>query len=654
MSETTALLRQENKEDRLDDIAWITQREGLMRSAREGWRQEWDLCDEQYEAYSTFDVDGKIIYNSPVEKDLVEFATGHYANKMNYNVVPTQDQDVQQTESAKHILDFYLDRGNFYEEKRKWDQDRAKYGFAILFCGMTMERDVMYNVDPDQKLKPQVGNGYYNNKYVEVHRESWDFSPKNVPIRNFFIDEKAMNQPDFEKAEDCIMMGNVAKDTVLRRWRGVPGFKNKQLDGLEPIASDDPEYGKDTIKGRIMLWYYFNRITKDYIIVANRTEVLYKGKYIYRDGRLPFATAQFYPNNAHMYSEGICKRIRSAKGYKNNMMQYSLDGARLNSSKLITLGRGNSPTDGEMYVAPGEMNMAEFSGGLENVGYIDTKVDINSTLNMLNVISDEMRQDSGFDIRATFEAPATTLGQTEIIEENKQIRQRSFDQTRAIAIDKALTMCLRNIADFAPSVEAKKIETVDADGNKVKDIYKYPLIRIKDVKIKKKGTKVIFEEDMGKYGFYEFKPKSISGELIVKVITPATQNKTLKAIEKNKFNEMVQNMNMIAQFYGPEEMAKVFPPQEMATEMKKVYGYDTGGDYYAMNKKDEINEENARKMRELQKDIALTSPTANNEEQAMQSAARPSGAPSGIGNAEETGPIPTASAEGTDEPIPAL
>ena len=65
----------------MDDIAWITQREGLMRSAREGWRQEWDLCDEQYEAYSTFDVDGKIIYNSPVEKDLAEVSNGTISKK---------------------------------------------------------------------------------------------------------------------------------------------------------------------------------------------------------------------------------------------------------------------------------------------------------------------------------------------------------------------------------------------------------------------------------------------------------------------------------------------------------------------------------------------------------------------------------------------
>lgn len=77
-------------------------------------------------------------------------------------------------------------------------------------------------------------------------------------------------------------------------------------------------------------------------------------------------------------------------------------------------------------------------------------------------------------------------------------------------MDKALTMCLRNIADFAPVVMASKVEMTTKDGKKASTRYQYPMIRIKDVKVSKKKGNLVFEEDMGKRGFYEFAPKTLS------------------------------------------------------------------------------------------------------------------------------------------------
>ena len=64
----------------------------------------------------------------------------------------------------------------------------------------------------------------------------------------------------------------------------------------------------------------------------------------------------------------------------------------------------------------------------------------------MEVINAEIRQDTWEDPRAGFEAPEDTLGQTEIVEENKTIRVKSIHESRDIALDKALTYTLQNIA----------------------------------------------------------------------------------------------------------------------------------------------------------------------------------------------------------------
>lgn len=55
----------------------------------------------------------------------------------------------------------------------------------------------------------------------------------------------------------------------------------------------------------------------------------------YPDGKLPFVVAQHYPRNNCIYGIGIPRKVRMSKAYKNNMMQYAMDGAKLSSGRLI-------------------------------------------------------------------------------------------------------------------------------------------------------------------------------------------------------------------------------------------------------------------------------------------------------------------------------
>jgi hypothetical protein len=90
----------------------------------------------------------------------------------------------------------------------------------------------------------------------------------------------------------------------------------------------------------MILYHYYNRTTKDYIIVINRQEVLYEGKIVYKNGKLPFDMCQHYPDSGCLYGIGISQRVRLWKAYKNNIAQSALRSTRLSSGKMIALGNG--------------------------------------------------------------------------------------------------------------------------------------------------------------------------------------------------------------------------------------------------------------------------------------------------------------------------
>ena len=82
----------------------------------------------------------------------------------------------------------------------------------------------------------------------------------------------------------------------------------------------------------------------------------------------------------------------------------------------------------------GEVNFKDVTNSISEYKEIDTRVDLNPTMNLLALIDDEVRSATGIDVKAAFEAPEQNLGQTEIKEENKAIRLKAIDELEDFAI----------------------------------------------------------------------------------------------------------------------------------------------------------------------------------------------------------------------------
>jgi len=98
------------------------------------------------------------------------------------------------------------------------------------------------------------------------------------------------------------------------------------------------------------------------------------------------------------------------------------------------------------------VNIWRTTGGIDRVQPIQTNINLAYFQNVLQIIDDLVVQDTGDNPRAPIESGEKTLGQTEIKEANKMVRQSAVDEGYNLCLDGALTMTLARIKQFAPSL----------------------------------------------------------------------------------------------------------------------------------------------------------------------------------------------------------
>jgi formylmethanofuran dehydrogenase subunit D len=258
-------------------------------------------------------------------------------------------------------------------------------------------------------------------------------------------------------------------------------------------------------------------------------------------------------------------------------------------SKGVNLGIGNDGVvSGQLYTGMGEMNIRSFNTGMDNVKQFNLDSNISPMVNVMQMIDDFVIQDTGENIKAPYSSPAGTLGEVEIIEQNKALRVKTIDESRDICLDYVLSQVLSNIANFAPKVLCQK----EDDKGKVK--ITYPMISVKNSKVESKRGKIEVTEDYGKYGFFELKPQTISDQMKVKVTTFSTRT-ALKAIAKDEFTQFIQNVTAIAQL-DPQMLQKI-NFDGVLDLMNTIYQYDDK--MSATTVKDEIKKKNLQIMESI-------------------------------------------------------
>jgi len=588
--QTTEERLEGNKENKL---AFVLDRLQKMETERSKVETERLICEKQVDSPTFTDNEGKIIYNTQIDQNLLEQYVGRTNNKIYFDFKPEQQADANDIKSSEAITEYFMEKENWYKELAIRDYSKWKYGTWLRYTGLTMDIEKKYKPKEGAETDDNISWGIDdNNLFEEYVQVNWSFTGKNIRIRDLYIDDKAIWQNDWDKVEDVIRVEYISSDKLEER-RG----DNKLYD-ISDLEPSDWERNKDTIK----LHYYYNKITKDYIIIWNKRKQIYAGKNKYKGWKLPFELCQHYPDDSCIYGKSIPRKTRAAKGYQVNMMQAMLDKTWSSSFNNIILGNGNV-IDNQYRVGWG-INIREVSN-IADFSQFQNNWDINWLAAVIEILRDEIRQNTWEDPRAAFETAENTLWQTEIVEENKAVRVRAVQISRDLCLDNVITRAYENIQQFAPVLLRKTESIKTEDWKEVKKVIR-PVISLPGLKVIKKGGKQIVEdvEDYGYYGWYELNPKFRLIDGNVKVVTNSSYNKAWSVLEKSKVWELINNLSVLAQIYGPEVLSSA-PFKDIRAMVQQAYGYDTNNQYSAQTKKDKIREQNLKLLEEIRDKMKL-------------------------------------------------
>lgn len=570
----------------------VRKRLSKMREARQPYEEQRTLNQDQTEATSREEED-KFYPNTKLEQAIIEMRLWGRAWDVVIDVEPDQHEpNEKEATIAKHILYKFMHEEKFHKTLRQRRHDKAITWTGVLRCWIShfITCEIQKN---DIKIKPQIGNGFYEKKgKKKVYHENRQFLPTNLALSSFFIDENAINQPNFERAVDCIMCEYWTKEEMIHRRGDVPWVDKEALERLENKTENDPERGEVSPDGRVTLYHYFNRLTKDWIIMGNETEIIYKSEYEYECDWLPFVVCQQHPRNNCIYGIGEPEMVSALKAAKNATRQAIIDGVMLSSGKMLLVGNSwelVDSVDSQARVYSGAITMKEVTNSVEQYKEVDTRIDLNPMSVLLDLIDNEVRIATWIDMKAPFEVSEQNLWQTEIKEENKTIRLKSIDELEDFAIGEALTISLNNLIKFAPTLKKSKKE-IDVNGN-ISEVVSDYTIQIPNVRIDKK--KGYIEEDLGEYGELEFTDDLVKGKVKVRVITSSTSNNRLTVLEKNKVKELGEIISTAEQIYWPDLVMEQAPFDFFRQKVMSAYGYGDK-DTQAKSKKQQTKEKNAK------------------------------------------------------------
>jgi len=601
-----------------DNTMWLTffnERLSKMRGARKEAEGEWEKIDNSYTLVSSYNNFWEIEVVIPLDKVLIEIYEGRTKGLINYDIKADWQTNIAQLQPAKYTLQFFLDWNNdwnFWEENKAMKSMKAKYWNWIFFTGLRNQREYMYKIKEDTEIQGWTDLLNENN-FQEYIKEDWFFYPKNIDIRDFYIDDNAINQPSIQYADDCIFKEQITMSELELRFWHLDWIDKKELKAVSYWTDQDKIKDKQQ-ENLIVIHYYYNKVTKDFLIVANETQLLLKTKYLYADWKLPFVNIQHYYNPKKFYAEWISWRVAYLKASKSDLFQNILSTASMWAWINLVVWNDDQVTE-DWEIWGNKVNFWRTTWGAENVQQINSTPNLWVFTTILALIDQETAIVTWINPSEQITATSDVLWIVEINEANKAVRTGSVDESYELWLDNSLTMILSRIKQFAPHLLSEKIK--DKEWNLLKTIF--PKIKIPDTKVvKRKGGELSFEEDMGQFWYFELKPDVVEW-VWVKITTNSTSS-VLPIIERRKVQDYIKmNLELF-------QSAQLDPSGEAMKKLTESINFEQliewANDAYwidqtalkANTKQDKIRHTNIEKLKLLTDKLKLDEPNQENTE----------------------------------------
>ena len=145
----------------------------------------------------------------------------------------------------------------------------------------------------------------------------------------------------------------------------------------------------------------------------------------------------------------------------------------------------------DIYIESGEINIVNMTeGNASDVVPFIPNINIGQLIEMLRILEDYGIQTTGLNQKAPYTSPAKTAFEAGIMKEEQNNRLKTVAESRDFGLDRAFSLALSNILQFAPYLETQIV--IDESQNSVESKKE---IKIKDKKLKRDGETISGIED---------------------------------------------------------------------------------------------------------------------------------------------------------------
>lgn len=575
-----------SKEDE-DIMRYWNDRFTDMDNYRNQYYDEWNDIDWYWGSDIQWVQQGEFYWTMPIEQSLIEMNMWLLPSKIPYEIKPNNIADVDIIQPAKAILDYFIyEKENFVEELSKWDYSRLKYWTWVLFCWLWYDQQVKYKLKDDNLIESNWSPQYMSTNVDRQVIQNIHIWIKNIKLQNFWSDETALNIQD---AMDCQYQEEITIEEFRMRfldsnWNNKPWYD--YIKSVWATIDEREEYKdcNDVSQRRVLLYHYFNKLFWIYRIIANRKYPIYKWYLTFSNWELPFAVAQDYTNPDSFYWFWICHKIINPTAYIQNFLKSTMDWAWMNSWKAIIMQWNNTIED--MWLVSGTTSIWKLSWPQNGIQTFETNINIQQNIEVIKLLQDWIIRNTWVINDPMMPMQADTATQATLVEEKQFARLKITFDNRNIALDRALTIMLWNIKEFAPKSYVNYL--FSSDG-KIKDT-QFLTIRVDNTKIKKENWKYRIDLAQWETWFITLDDKVFkdTGMMKVKVETPTTMSFS-KSLEKAQFIEFMGIYNQMLALIPEWERGNYMSPEQLMDYVKYIWWYDTNKMMY--NSKERQNKE---------------------------------------------------------------
>ena len=519
---------------------YVLERRARMDSRRKQEESKWNTFDMQFDSATQPRRDGRANPNMQFEQILIDTYCWSLPEWLPVKVSARGWRvDWVELELSKYILQEFMERENSIEEIIRFDNLKSRYGTGILFSWLSVESSYV-----------NEWKGWYLESSPELDRKdirhiwvkSWD-------IRRAWFDESVKRRSD---AMDCIGEETIRMEEFRMRYMEDDKTPKQWFKYIENVHTDNSKQYDSTSDNKLFynevrLRHYFNKFDGTYVILANRLRPIFIGKMTTKHWYLPLIPVQHYTNPESIYGIGIPERYATIKPYINNLLKFTLDWISLNSWSLVFSGN-DAQIDDEIYIEPWETGIVRVTGDATKIQPFQTNINVDQVMRVLEVMEDMWVQATGLNPKAQYDAGTDKAFIMWVMKEEQNMRAKSVIRNRNVWLDKAFTIMLCNILQFAPTLYAKHI----FNEKQLTDFKRYE-IRVPWKRLSREWDeedgKVIWLQDEPWYDdYFNLKTDVLlhANGLNVQIETPSTPN-TLKTIERDDMQKYVSSKIQIVQ-----------------------------------------------------------------------------------------------------------